>query len=138
MHMIMIGVAAVVVGLGTIVAVWRAYRIGTAIEATGITAPGEVVAKDSVLLADNDWSWTVTYRFTPPGGPAIEATRSIRQSLWNDLANGSRIAVCYDPRNPRHNFPKREGATSAVLCVFATLVGLAFVAAGVVFIVTAE
>ena len=110
------------VGTVGVVGSWGAYIVDSELQASGARAPGLVLKKDFLRVADGDSDYIIKYRFHLPSGELVVSQRGISKRLWSMLNPGSTITVVYSEANPKRNFPEGSGASSPTVAILASVV----------------
>jgi hypothetical protein len=123
----LVGLPFAVVG----VYVWTAER---EFERDARVARGIVLSKDINRSRNNNGStstsYSVRYRFTPPGGRALEGASGVDRDDWNQLSEREPIDIAYLPSDPSNN--RVRGTRKMVLAWIFTGLGSLFTVAGAV------
>lgn len=116
-------------GVGGAISGWGALQRDREIERSGGRATGVVTSRTTVETSEGT-DFVISYRFKTTGGEDRVERTVVSKGFWQGLDSGSRIEVAYATNGTRRTFPVGQGATSIGLALFASVMGTAVAAMG--------
>jgi hypothetical protein len=119
------------VGCFFLISTWYAYLDYAHMQNYSGQAIGQVINKHFQIAADGGGNYYLDYSFVPASGSKIDTTGSISKQQWDALQVDDKLAIRYDPANPKRNIPLYGGSPSLVFAFFMLVLGAVFILFGV-------